>query len=302
MHESTWIKHYIAPLVRASGADQLRDDVALLSADLKTIVTMDTLVEDVHFLPQDPLDTVGQKLVRVNVSDILAKGAEPREALLSIAWPIGRPETGFGLMMSGLAKDFEAYGVSLIGGDLVETHGPLTLTLTLTGTCLGRGPVRRSGGQAGQVLMINGEIGWGGLGLHAARAGGDGASALRYQVPRISSIGAAQAVADGAMASMDISDGLLIDVSRLAEASGCGAMLDIEAVPLAASTDRLQDILAQCASGDDYRILIAAEKDRPVPGFFEIGRLTESPGLQIRHHGRFVNAPSMLGFEHGAHL
>lgn len=302
MQESTWIRRYIVPLVRASGADQLRDDVAILSADPKTIVTMDTLVEDVHFLSADPLDTIGQKTVRVNVSDILAKGAEPREALLSIAWPAGRPEKDFALMMRGLADDLAAFGVSLIGGDLVETRGPLTLTLTLTGSCLGHGPVRRSGGRPGQVLMVNGEIGWGGLGLNAARVGGDDATALRFRVPRISSVGAAQAVADGAAASMDVSDGLLIDVSRLAEASGCGAILDIERVPLAAPTDRLRDIFAQCAAGDDYRILIAAEKDLSISGFFEIGQLTESPGMQIRHHGKIVNPPSMLGFEHGAHL
>ena len=86
MQESDWIQRYIVPLVTASGADALRDDVALLSTPSAMIATMDTLVEGVHFLASDPLGTVGQKLVRVNVSDVYAKGALPHEALLSIAW------------------------------------------------------------------------------------------------------------------------------------------------------------------------------------------------------------------------
>jgi thiamine-monophosphate kinase len=298
MPETAWIQRYITPLVHAPGADQLRDDVARMSTDGVVIATMDTLVERVHFLPEDPRDTVGQKLVRVNVSDILSKGAEPVEALLSIAWPKHASETEFASLLAGIRRDIEDYSISLIGGDLVGTDGPLTLTMTLTGRCILSAPVRRSGGTPGQTLYISGEIGWGGLGLAAARHQGDPQTAARYRVPRIGSLFTAQIVADLAAASMDVSDGLLIDVSRMAAASDCGAEIDLDKVPLAAPSGELGDILAQCTSGDDYRVLISAEAGTDIPGFTAIGRLTEASGLRLSYRGSGVNPPSMLGFEH----
>lgn len=298
MTESDWIRKYIAPVVSAPGADQLRDDVALLSAGRPTIVTMDTLVEGVHFLSTDPCDMIGQKLVRVNASDILAKGAEPAEALLSIAWPTSRSETEFASLISGLAGDLLDFGISLIGGDLVGTDGPVTLTMTMTGTCISAGPVRRSSGKPGQALWVNGEIGWGLIGLDAARAGNDPKTALRYQVPRISTLFAAQIVADLASASMDISDGLLLDAVRLAEASQCGVAIELERVPLARPAADVEDRLRQCTAGDDYRILLSARPGRSIPGFTEIGMLTESSGLQLSYQGQTINPPSILGFEH----
>ncbi len=298
MQETAWLDRYIAPLVSAPGADRLRDDVALLAAPGAMIVTMDTIVAGIHFLPSDPLDSVGQKLVRVNASDILAKGAMPVEAMLSIAWPNQTPESEFATLMSGIARDLEEFGIALIGGDLVSTDGPVTLTMTLTGQCINAGPVRRSSGRAGDALWVNGEIGWGGLGLQAARDGGQEQVAQRYRVPRISSLFAAQTVADLATASMDVSDGLLIDASRLAAASSCGLEIDLGAVPLADPTQNTADIISQCTAGDDYRILLSAVMDRAVSGFTAIGKLTAEPGLRLIHHGQAVNAPSILGFEH----
>jgi thiamine-monophosphate kinase len=298
MNESGWIQKYITPLVHAPGALGLRDDVALLSADGPTIVTMDTLVETIHFLSTDPLNTVGQKLIRVNVSDVIAKGATPAEALLSIAWPKGRLESEFQALMAGIERDLEAFKLALIGGDLVGTDGPLTLTLTLTGRCLAGAPIRRTTGQPGHALWISGEIGWGGAGLEAAKAGGDEETAHRYRVPDIGGLVEAQTVATHASASMDVSDGLLIDLKRLADASECGAALSLKAVPLAAPTTEPGEIIAQCTSGDDYQILLSAEPDVLVPGFTKIGVLIESPGLHLTHQGQAVNAPSILGFEH----
>lgn len=298
MQETNWIKRYIAPLVTSDGADGLRDDVALITALGPMIATMDTLVEGVHFLSEDPIETVGQKLIRVNVSDIHAKAAEPVEALLSIAWPSVRSETEFEQFMAGVSKDLSRFDVSLVGGDLVRTQGPLTVTLTLTGRCIGKGPVRRSGGTAGEGLFVSGQIGWGGIGLAAARDGGDAETALRYRVPHISESRMAHTVATYATASMDVSDGLLIDASRLAEASGCGLQIDLETVPLAAPVADEAEILAQCTTGDDYQILIAAPSNLQIPGFSLIGRLTEEKGLQLHLQGEFVNPPSTLGFEH----
>jgi thiamine-monophosphate kinase len=300
MQETTWIERYIAPLVHAPGADGLRDDVAILSTSGVMIATMDTLVEGVHFLASDPRDTVGQKLVRVNVSDIYAKGAKPVEALLTIAWPHNRPEAEFAAFMQGMQRDFEAFNISLIGGDLVGTDGPLTLSLTLTGACFGEQPVRRSGGRAGQSVLISGEVGWGGVGLAAAATEADSDETDRYRVPRISTEADAKIVADRAASSMDVSDGLLIDAKRLAEAAGCGIDLELSQIPLAQPSDNIEKILEQCAAGDDYCILISAEDPNLMPGFTEIGNLTETPGLRLFQQGEAVNLPSTLGFEHKA--
>lgn len=298
MNETDWIQSYIAPLVEAPGADGLRDDVALLSASATTIATMDTLVEGVHFLAADPIDTVGQKLIRVNASDILAKGALPSEALLSIAWPRARSEAEFKAFLQGLQRDLEHFEIALIGGDLVSTDGPLTLTITMTGGCIGEQPIRRSGGQPGDELWVSGEIGWGGLGLQAAVSGNDTEAANRYRVPSIAALEVATLVAESATASMDISDGLFLDAKRLADASQCGVRLDLETVPLAQPSAILDDIFQQCSAGDDYQILVAAPPGKDVPGFIQIGELVESTGLSLCFQGRLVNAPSILGFEH----
>ena len=298
MRETDWIDRYIAPLVTAPGAAALRDDVALLSATGPTIVTMDTLVQNTHFLADDPLETVGQKLVRVNVSDILVKGAQPREALLSVAWPADRSEAEFADFMSGVGYALAEFGVSLIGGDLVGTQGMLTLTLTLTGRCLNVQPVRRSGGAAGQSLLVNGEIGWGGFGLHAAKNGGPEDVARRYRIPRISSIDTARTISEKATASMDVSDGLLIDAARLADASACGVEIRLDAVPLAQVSEKIEKIIEQCVSGDDYCALISAKPGCSIAGFIEIGELTISPGMRLTYQGRSVKTPSTLGFEH----
>ena len=298
MRESDWINRYIAPLVTAPGALGLRDDVALLSAVGPTIVTMDTLVEHTHFLADDPLETVGQKLVLVNVSDVLAKGAEPREALLSVAWPDHRSEAEFAVLMAGLGQALVAYNATLIGGDLVGTRGVLTLTLTLTGACLSDAPVRRSGGKAGQSVLVNGEVGWGGLGLRAAKSGGPAHVAQRYRIPQIGSIGSATTVSQYATASMDVSDGLLIDTARLAEASGCGVELRLDSVPVAQPSEKVEQIIDQCTSGDDYCTLISAVPGIAIPGFTEIGMLTSKPGLHLMYKGMTVKTPSTLGFEH----
>ena len=298
MNETKWIQTYITPLVHAPGAEGLRDDVALLSSTRATIATMDTLVENVHFLPADPLGTVGQKLIRVNVSDIIAKGAQPSEALLSIAWPKARDERSFQAFTDGLKRDLDRYKIALIGGDLVSTDGPMTLTLTMTGTCVGEHPVRRSGGKPGQTLWISGEIGWGGIGLEAARSGGDKDIADRYRVPQIADFETANLVTRHATASMDVSDGLFLDAARLADASDCGVEINLDAVSLAAPVSDLDEIYAQCSAGDDYQILLAAVAGEEIPGFTKIGQLTESPGLRLHWRGERVNVPSILGFEH----
>ncbi|MDG1826338.1 MAG: thiamine-phosphate kinase [Henriciella sp.] len=301
MSERIWIDKYIRPLVKADGAQDLRDDVASLSIGGVQVVTMDTLVEGVHFLSSDPLDTVGQKLIRVNVSDIYSKGAVPVEALLSVAWPKGVPEADFANLMSGIARDLAAFDFDLIGGDFVSTDGPLVLSLTLTGRCLSEAPVRRAGQiNAGDTVWVSGKIGFGVLGLEAAMAGTDPELVQLYRVPELVPRSIARIVSEMSSASMDVSDGLLQDVQTLTKTNGFGIELALDDVPLAMQAYEIGHILKQVTGGDDYQIVMIAKSGVVVPidHFTRIGRVVAAPGLGLTYKGERVNLPETLGFEH----
>src|SRR5215475_9966166 len=131
------IRKLFAPLATSGAARGLSDDVAVLEASGKLVVTTDAIVEGVHFLPDDPIDTIAKKALRVNVSDIVAKGAKPIGALLTLIWPDDRGAdqiTDFG---RGLREDLEAFEIPLLGGDTTSTPGPLTISMTLFGAPLG---------------------------------------------------------------------------------------------------------------------------------------------------------------------
>jgi thiamine-monophosphate kinase len=301
MSEREWIHKYIRPLVRAGGADDLRDDVAMLRTSGVMIATLDTLVEGVHFLASDPLDTVGQKLIRVNVSDIYAKAALPREALLSVAWPKGRAEAEFAALMAGVAKDLKAFEFELIGGDFVSTDGPLVLSLALTGLSIGAGPVRRTGGIApGDKVWVSGQIGHGAIGLEAALNGGPASRIQNYRVPRLPEAKAAQLVATFGKAAMDVSDGLLQDVETLVSVNGRGAGIDLNRIELAEPSHDLARVMMQVTGGDDYQILVVSAPDTALPPehFSQIGEIVSAPGLLLTFDGVLVNLPETLGFEH----
>lgn len=300
MREAEWIQRYIASLVVAPGADGLRDDVALLgNAAASAIVTTDMLVEGRHFLPSDPLYSVGQKLLRVSVSDIYAKGARPAEALLSIAWPFDRPEEDFAELMAGIGDDLNQFGVALIGGDLVGTGGELVLNLVLTGTLQNGVLPRRSDARPGQSVWVSGAIGHGGRGLEASLRGGDPDAVARYRVPNLPTPQQVDAVSAYAVAAMDVSDGLLIDAQRMAEASGVAIELNIDLVPLAEPTTVIHDVLAQCTAGDDYQILLTTSPEADLEGFFRIGIVLEGRGLRLSWAGEMIPLPKTLGYVHG---
>lgn len=298
IRETDWIRRYIAPLARSAEADDLRDDAAFAELNGLHALSTDMLVEGRHFRPEDPLDTVGQKLVRVTVSDLIAKGALPSRVLLSIAWPDHRPEAAFAALMAGIGTDLAQFHIALIGGDTVGTDGPLCLNLIGIGTAAGRQLVRRSGAVAGHWVVVSGTIGAGGLGLAAAQAGRSDSFAAHYRVPALAPLSAARLVSDHASASLDVSDGLLIDAARLAEVSGVGLEIDLAAVPLARPGDLVEDILAQCTAGDDYQILMCIPPGTDLPGFRRIGRVVPGAGLTLHHRGQSVPLPQRLGFEH----
>lgn len=268
MDEFDLIRRYFAPLASSPGADQLRDDVAEIAPGL--IATKDAIVEGVHFLPDDPLETVAQKLVRVNVSDIVAKGGKPDAALLALVWPKGRPHAELADFVRGLGKDLARWGAHLVGGDTTSTNGPLTLTLTLLARVGARGPVRRSGAKAGDDVWVTGTIGDGWLGLQAALgafgpliAEARNQLVSRYRVPDPPRLPFADLVAAHATASIDVSDGLVADAEHVASASGVQLTLWSDKVPLStAAAHYVQngkaDLRALLTGGDDYQTLFTA--------------------------------------------
>jgi thiamine-monophosphate kinase len=311
MAEKAWIRRYFAPLASSEGAVNLTDDVAELDTRGKIIITQDALIEGVHFLQSDPIETVARKLVRVNVSDILAKGALPHEALLTLGWPQqGRNEQDMAHFAAALGEELRHWQIRLIGGDTTSVPGGLTLSLTLTGRCLGEAPVRRSGAQAGDDLWVTGDIGAALLGFQALRGRDPNSDFIhRFRVPEIASPATAELVASFARASMDVSDGLLADAKALAGASGVCAIIDLSRVPYAGAPDTQAARLSLVCWGDDYQVLMAApaerrdrlatEAARRAVKISRIGLIEKGKGLRLVEKGISVNLPETLGFEHG---
>ena len=131
------IRTMFAPLATSAGARGLLDDAAVLESQGKIVVTTDATVEGVHFLADDPIETVAMKALRVNISDLIAKGARPTSALLTLAWPQARPAAQIKTFAEGLARDLKAFNIALVGGDTASTPGPLTVSITLLGEPVG---------------------------------------------------------------------------------------------------------------------------------------------------------------------
>ena len=273
MDEFDLIRKHFAPLATSPGADSLRDDVAeigTLGGGTRLIATKDAISEGIHFLGADPIETVARKLVRVNVSDIIAKGARPDGALLALVWPKTRPADEIGAFARALGEDLALWGAHLVGGDTTSTEGPLTLSLTLLGRCGPRGPVRRSGAQAGDDVWVTGVIGDGWLGLQAAKGASAGlnkdardALVAKYRVPQLPPLAVAELIAGLATASIDVSDGLVADATHIAEASGVGMVIRTGDVPFSEAGRSFlanpgADLRALLTGGDDYQALFTA--------------------------------------------
>ncbi|WCT73857.1 thiamine-phosphate kinase [Sphingomonas naphthae] len=288
----------------------LRDDAAVLGG---LVLTHDMIVEGVHFLPHDPPEDVAWKLVATNLSDLAAKGARPVGALLGCGLG-GADEDWDYMFLSGLKTACERFALPLLGGDTVSMPrgAPRTFGLTALGAGSPDAPARDGAGPD-DILWVTGTIGDAGLGLAIAQ-GEDGPRALidRYRRPE-PRLEAGRAIAPLAHAMMDVSDGLLIDASRMAEASGVGLNMDLDAVPLSAlaighaGEDRAARLRAATA-GDDYELLFAT----PATAAEDILRLRQDLGLRITLVGRFrlwpglsvhdvegmVPLPRRLGYEH----
>ena len=277
--EFSLIARHFRPLAGQGGLG-LSDDAALLTPPpgLELVLAADAMVAGVHFLPGDPPETIGRKLLRVNLSDLAAMGADPLAYLMTVALPRGTPDAWLAAFVEGLARDQAEFGLQVLGGDTVSTTGPISLSLTILGTVAPGRALRRGGARPGDELWVSGTIGDGALGLRAARGEIDDAwLADRYRLPQ-PRLALGRALRGVATACMDVSDGLVQDLGHLCRASGCGAVLEVARVPLSASA-RGADPALLLTGGDDYELLFAAPPGA-VPagmGATRIGHFTAGP-------------------------
>ncbi|HYC98306.1 thiamine-phosphate kinase [Brevundimonas sp.] len=317
------IRRLFAPLAHPEWGRGLKDDVAVVpsKAGYDLVLTKDAIVEGVHFLPSDPLDTVARKLLRVNLSDLAAKGAEPFGYLLACHWSerCGWPERM--TFVDGLRADQKTFGVALLGGDTVVTPGPASFSMTLLGwTPKGR-TVGRAGARPGDLVFVTGSIGDGWLGLQAAQQklalDPDRIAALleRYRTPtpRVDFI---VPIRDFASASIDVSDGLIADLGHMAETGEVRIEIDLELAPRSAAgqawyegrVDEQAALERLATGGDDYEIAFTArpsdeaalrrEAERRHLRLTRIGRVVAGQGVVARFAGQpiLIDRP---GFTHG---
>lgn len=276
--ESRLIARYFKPLARHPGAFALADDAAAIAPppghDL--VLKTDGLIGGVHFMADDPADNVGRKALRVNLSDLAAKGAAPLGFLLAIALPKDFSKNWLAEFARGLGEDADAYKCPLLGGDTDSTPGPISISISAFGTVPHGTMVRRAGATAGQRVFVTGTIGDAALGLKVRQKPGiadawklDAAMAdhlvSRYRLPQPRMV-LAGILRSNAAAAMDVSDGLAGDLAKLCRASGVSAEIDVARVPLSVAAARalaadpalIEPILT---GGEDYEILGAIAPD-----------------------------------------
>jgi thiamine-monophosphate kinase len=270
--EDEIIARYFRPLATHPAALGLVDDCAALPvpAGSDLVLKTDAIVGGVHFFPEDAADKVAQKALRVNLSDLAAKGAKPEGFLLALALPKEIGSDWLKAFARGLGKDAAAYGCPLLGGDTDRTPGPITIAITVFGTLPRGSMVTRMGARVGDRVMVTGTIGDAALGLalrqDPAAAERFGLSrreaahlAERYLVPQPRNA-MAEALRRHAAGAMDVSDGLVGDFTKLCTASGVSAEIDATRVPLSGAAQRT--VAAEPAmferaltGGDDYEIV-----------------------------------------------
>lgn len=301
--EFSLIKKYFAPLA-SKGAFEFRDDAAEIipNKGMSLVITQDAIAEGVHFFPNDPPALIAKKALRVNLSDLAAKGANPK--FFSLALGLGKSwnEEWVAEFAKGLEEDRKTYELELTGGDTFSTGGGFVISVTAIGEVPNDQYVSRLNAKAGDTLFVTGYIGDAALGLLAHQkklamlSDNDNAYLLgRYLVPQ-PRVKAAELIRKFATASMDISDGLIGDLEKLCSASNVSAELSVEKIPLSSATQNaisLESDLLETAltGGDDYEILFAvaeenlAEFDSLIKtfevDFTRIGTITSEQGVKV---------------------
>ena len=316
------IARYFRPLASGCpGALGLADDAALIepTAGEVLVVTTDTLIAGVHFFERDPPRLIGQKLLRVNLSDLAAMGAKPKVYFLALALPAGFDEVWLAGFCEGLRDDQSEFAITLAGGDTTAIPGPVTLTVTALGEVPKNQALLRSGATAGDTIFVSGTIGDAALGLRVLRGEIGGIRGelrdfliSRYHVPQ-PRVTLGMALRGLAHAAIDVSDGLVGDLQHVCEASSVGADIEWPRVPL---SDAARDVLAVdpefrsvvLGGGDDYELLFTAAPESSaaiaaagakcgVP-ITAIGRIRKGDGVTVRDSNGGEIAVAAAGYRH----
>jgi thiamine-monophosphate kinase len=319
--EFALIAQLFAPLATAPGALGLTDDVALLAPPpgKELVLKTDAIVEGVHFHATDPAESVARKALRVNLSDLAAKGAEPAGYLLTLNLPKSTSMDWLEGFARGLAADQKEFGISLFGGDTTATPGPLSISVSMFGWIAAGTMTKRAGAKPGDLVFVSGTIGDAGGGLAVLRGEGHALSAAtretliaRYRIPQ-PRLALGQALRGLASASLDVSDGLLGDLGHIAEVSKVRIAVEAAQVPLSkalrALWGRSDDAIAHASSaGDDYEIaftappekrdaVLAASRKAGV-AVTEIGRVETGEGVVLLDSGGHQIPVARPGFTH----
>lgn len=295
------IADLFAPL-SGEGALNLTDDAAVLTSTpgRQMVIAKDAMVEGVHYLPGTSPDLIARKLMRTNLSDLAAMGAEPVGYLLAMFRDKGMSQDWLQGFTAGLKQDQRTFGLSLLGGDSVSTPGPGAFSLTILGEIEPGTAVLRSGARAGDLIYVTGTIGDAGLGLQILQdklvvTNPDDLSFLisRHQIPE-PRLEAGRALRAIATAAIDVSDGLISDIGHIAEASGLAGEIDISRLPRSAAAIATgAELLTLATSGDDYELAFCAPADKTP----QIESLASLIGLQITCIGKMTSGHGIQVFD-----
>lgn len=292
------IARHFAPLARnMPGAMGLLDDAAVLrpAEGCEFVISADAIVAGVHF-PETALpDEIARRALRVNLSDIAAKGAVPIGYTLTLQLPPDVDDDWLSGFAGGLAADQETFGLGLLGGDTIKTPGPLTLSVNIFGQTPENKTIKRSGARDSDGVFVTGTIGDACLGLALETAGFVLEEAedrrllidrFRLPQPRVS---LGPKLVGIASAAADVSDGLVADLGHICRASNLNAEINLEDVPLSdaarrAVTDRQSLHLNLLAGGDDYEIVFTA----PLTARDQLKQVARETGVPITRIGRMA--------------
>ncbi|MGQ0741569.1 MAG: thiamine-phosphate kinase [Alphaproteobacteria bacterium] len=313
--EFEMIARYFAPLAKHPGAFGLKDDAAVFRprAGREIILTTDAIIEGVHFMQDDPPDTIARKALRVNLSDLAGKGAEPAGYLLSLVLPAWVNDSWISAFSQGLSDDQAEFGVTLFGGDTDRTPGPLVISITAVGEIEQGMMVRREGARAGDLVFVSGTVGDGGAGLEILK--GENAKLdlsqrefviSRYRTPE-PRVALGRKLVGLASAGLDVSDGLIADLGHIAEWSRVRIAVMASEIPISDACRALwggssQAIMRAATAGDDYELAFAIPPVRRAElesaasetgvGVTEIGRVEAGEGVVLLGP---TGAPILLG-------
>lgn len=320
------VRSQFAGLLDARVVKGIGDDCAVFSqmGDTLSLVTMDTLVESVHFdCSWHPAGLLGRKCAAVNISDIAAMGGEPRFALLSLAVPSTIGEDWLREFFSGFHAVLHEHRTALIGGDTVRCGREMVFSICVLGE-VGRNEILyRSGAREGDVIWVSGPLGEAGAGLALCRLGiaaedpdWSGLVAAHLDPKPLAALGAALGQSGMVHAMIDLSDGLATDLSHLCTESGLGAEIHADRIPLSSALQRaarrceVSPLTWALRAGEDYQLLWTSAPDQAEKlqrlietrlgvRMIDIGRIVASPGVFLLENGQRQDM-SYQGYDHFA--